>query len=284
MKRETMTILNARLPDIKRQWERSQPFRWAVIDSFLPDAFAEKIYDQYPKPQGQAWDETTYTHQRKKFTKTEGFEGSLKSFFDLMASQELMEWIEELTGIRQLMSDPTLTGGGLHQIGPGGFLDVHIDYNRHPQFKWHRRLNLILYMNKNWLPQYKGQLELWDLAGRKKTMLDEVFPDFNRAVIFETNQISYHGHPHPVACPPGMTRKSIALYYYTEERDDAYADAPEHNTIYRQTTGITGRLKTSASAFEAAMERVNQQGVVDTTLQVMNKIARGLRGQPPENS
>ena len=37
-------------------------------------------------------------------------------------------------------------------------------------------------------------------------------------VIFSTNDFSNHGHPDPVACPQNQSRKSIALYYFSEGR------------------------------------------------------------------
>ena len=283
LERDTLQALESRLPDLRRQWSRSQPFHWAVIEDFLPLEHAERVYEAYPQPDDDRWDHTTYMHQKGKYTKTQGFEGVLADFFDFSASPSLLAWLEKLTGIESLISDPSLAGGGLHSSSTGGFLDIHIDYNRHPKFKWHRRLNLILYMNKDWKPEYNGQLELWDLRGRKKQKLEEVFPHFNTAVIFETNGISYHGHPHRVNCPASMNRQSLALYYYTEGRDDDWADADEHNTIYRQTNGISGYLKTSASAMSAGVERINDVGIGATARHVLHRLTRGIMGKPPEN-
>ena len=280
---DTINSLNARLPDLRRQWHRSKPFRWVVIDNFLPEDHAERVHDEYPTPYETDFDETTYAHQKGKFTKTEGFEGAMKQFFDFGASPEFLRWLEALTGIDDLLADPTLEGGGLHQIGQGGYLDIHIDYNRHPQFKWHRRLNLLVYMNKDWKREYNGQLELWDFTDGNEELLEELYPSFNTALIFETNEISYHGHPHPVDCPAPMTRKSMALYFYTEERDDEFADAPEHNTIYRQTTGVSGYLKTSRSAVEAMKERVEQMGVRQAMTHAVGRVYRKLVGKPPAN-
>jgi hypothetical protein len=122
-----------------------------------------------------------------------------------------LQFLETLTGIGNLMPDPYFEGGGLHQIEPGGFLKVHADFNWHPRLRLDRRLNLIVYLNQDWREEYNGHLELWDrsmsLAVRK------VLPVFNRAVVFSTTSWAYHGHPEKLACPPGQTRKSLALYY-----------------------------------------------------------------------
>lgn len=283
MQDELMDRLHTRLPDLKRQWSQSEPFRWVVIPDFLPDPHAERIFEEYPRPFEDDFDKTTYMHQKGKFTKTDDFEPTIDEFFDLGNSQAFRDWLEELTGIEDLMGDPTLEGGGLHQIGQGGYLDVHIDYNRHPEFEWHRRLNLLVYLNKDWKPEYNGQLELWDFTDGKEEKLEEMYPTFNTAMIFETNEISYHGHPHPVQCPHPKTRKSMALYYYTEERDDQWADAPEHNTIYRQTTGAEGYLKTSRAAVQAAIERVGDMGVQQTLGRVVDRVVQKVTGKPPAN-
>ena len=283
LQRDTLQALHVRLPDLRRQWTRARPFRWVVIDDFLPTEHAEQILAAYPQPDDEGWDNTTYSHQSGKYTKSQGFTGVMADFFDFSASPAFLEWTENLTSIDSLLPDPILAGGGLHASSAGGFLDVHIDYNFHPQFKWHRRLNLILYMNKDWKPEYNGHLELWDFSGRKKKKIEEVYPHFNTAVIFETNGISYHGLPEPLRCPDSMMRKSLALYYYTEERDDQWANAEEHNTVYQQTTGMRGYLKTSASAMRAGLERVNEVGVQHTARHVFGRLLRGMMGKPPEN-
>ncbi|MEQ8423791.1 MAG: 2OG-Fe(II) oxygenase, partial [Cyclobacteriaceae bacterium] len=144
-------------------------------------------------------------------------------------------------------------GGGLHQSTHGAFLDVHVDFNIHPETGFHRRLNLILYFNKNWKPEYEGKLELWDMT--KKTRLENYSPNFNRCVIFETNEYSYHGHPKPLNTPPGTTRKSMALYYYTKDRS-ANEIVASHNTRYVNTSGFAGVVKNISSSIKALKERI----------------------------
>jgi hypothetical protein len=127
-------------------------------------------------------------------------------------------------------------GGGLHQIERGGYLKIHADFNRHPKFKLERRLNLLLYLNENWKEEYGGHLELWN---REMThFVHKILPTFNRCVIFNTTDTSYHGHPEPLACPQGMTRKSLALYYYSNGRP-AEEESPEHGTLVRPRPGET---------------------------------------------
>lgn len=270
----------ARADEYARSWSEKTPFRYLVMDDMLDPADAEAILRAYPEPDVEGWNLTTFVHQKKKFTRTSGFPAPVADFFALTASPEFRALMTRITGIPELLEDADLVGGGLHQIVRGGFLDVHVDYNFHPRTKLHRRLNLLLYMNKDWQDRYEGCLELWDMGRGKR--LEKIAPLFNRGVIFETNEVSYHGHPQPLNTPHDVTRKSLAVYYYTRTRDEA-TTAPEHNTIYRQTSGIGGYLKTSISAAESAVERARDQGVQAVVKNIAKKVDRAIKGKPPEN-
>lgn len=128
-------------------------------------------------------------------------------------SERMLAYLERLTGIKGLVADPDILGGGVHEILPGGFLNVHTDFNVHPKLKMLRTLNLIIYLNDDWQEEWEGHLELWDEQVRHP--IARIAPLMNRAALFQTNEISYHGHPTPLACPEQRTRKSFALYYYT---------------------------------------------------------------------
>ena len=148
-------------------------------------------------------------------------------------------------------------GGGLHQSIKGAYLNVHVDYNIHPTTQFHRRLNVIIYMNKDWKDEYEGHLELWDLTENKQELIGKFAPAYNRCVIFETNEISFHGHPKPLNAPNGINRKSIATYYYTETRSENEI-AEKHNTIYVNTEGLNGSVKRLSSGVKAFLERINK--------------------------
>ena len=269
-----------RIDDLRRQWRADKPFPYFVTDDFLPPELAETVLTAYPTPNVETWDRTSYTHQRKKFTLTKDFPTPIDELFAWTASARFLELVSEVTGIPRLLADPVLLGGGLHQIARGGFLDVHVDFNFHPRTKLHRRLNLLLYMNRDWKPEYQGYLELWDM--RERRLIEAISPDFNRLVLFETNEVSFHGHPQLLETPTGLTRKSLAVYYYTEERV-ASTIAAEHNTLYRQTTGVAGYVKTLCSSLEAAIERAQDHGVGAVARLVTRKIARRVKGELPEN-
>jgi hypothetical protein len=158
-----------------------------------------------------------------------------RNFLYQLNSSTFITFLEELTGIEGIIPDPHFAGGGLHQIETGGYLKVHVDFNRHERLKLDRRLNLLIYLNKNWKEEYGGCLELWD---RDMTRCEKkILPIFNRFVLFSTTDFSYHGHPEPLACPEGWTRKSLALYYYSNGRPAEEIAEVGHSTIFRERPG-----------------------------------------------
>jgi Rps23 Pro-64 3,4-dihydroxylase Tpa1-like proline 4-hydroxylase len=153
------------------------------------------------------------------------------------SSPRFLAWLTALTGEQALVPDPYLQGGGVHQIGSGGFLKVHADFNWSERLQLYRRLNLLLYLNPDWQPQWGGALELWneDMSACITTIL----PEANTMVVFTTDDRSFHGHPHPLACPEYITRDSIALYYYSPLRPAANWAARRKITDYRPIPGDT---------------------------------------------
>lgn len=243
---------------IRNNWNAKKPFRYLYLDNFLHTEMAENLLANYPDPWKGEWNNTTYINQKHKFQKTT-FEPNdcFDRVFKELNHPEFLQLMSEITGIDNLVPDEDLFGGGLHQSINGAFLDVHIDYNFHPKTKFHRRLNILVYMNKDWKDEYEGHLELWDMVDEKKERLERIAPIFNRMAMFETNQISYHGHPHPLKTPEGVNRKSMAAYYYTETRPQ-HEVANEHNTVYVNTTGVNGKVKNLFSGVKAFFERVKK--------------------------
>ena len=142
----------------------------------------------------------------------------VRCVIDELNGPPFVRWLAELTGIRDLIADPDLEGGGLHQAGPGGFLNVHADFAMHHHHRnWRRRVNVIVYLNRTWDIAWGGAIELWDK--RMQGCVVRIPPLCNHAVIFKTDDDSYHGFPDPITCPPGVSRRSLALYYYTLETD-----------------------------------------------------------------
>jgi hypothetical protein len=175
---------------------------------------------EFPGLATDAW--TRYKHPNENkvgLAKRSLFPERLGEVVDELNSPAFVRWLSKLTGIPNLVSDDMLEGGGLHQSGVGGFLNVHTDFSNHHYHKhWRRRVNLIIYLNEGWQEEWGGAIELWDQEVKRCVV--KIPPLFNHALIFRTDEISYHGFPDPVRCPESESRKSLALYYYTVELGD----------------------------------------------------------------
>ena len=163
-------------------------------------------------------------------SREEQLSSTIKQALHDLNSGPFIRFLQQLTGIQHLLPDPQLLGGGLHLVGPGGHLGIHADFNWHQELRVHRRINLLIYFNEHWLPEYDGNLELWSRDA--KSCVKSIEPTFNRAVIFNTTSDSFHGHPRPLKVPVGQWRRSIAMYYYTAQRPETEIREP-HNTRYK---------------------------------------------------
>jgi Rps23 Pro-64 3,4-dihydroxylase Tpa1-like proline 4-hydroxylase len=213
------------------QYVAAEPFPHIALDGLFDDDALDDVLREFPSREAMKWREFDSATEKKLgyFHETSTISKTVRDFLEAMNSFEMLLWLEALTGIEGLIPDPYFGGGGLHQIEPGGFLKIHADFNVHPKLKLDRRLNMLVYLNKDWRDEYGGHLELWDRdmsACRKK-----ILPIFNRTVIFSTTDTSFHGHPHPLTAPEGMSRKSVSLYYYTAGRPEAERSAP-HDTLF----------------------------------------------------
>ncbi len=210
----------------------ADPFPHAVIEDFLPIDLCDRLLAEFPSAEREDWRRFERHHSRKLATTEDSHLGTFtRAVFAHFNSAACLRFLETLTGITGLIPDPYFEGGGLHQIEPGGFLKVHTDFNYHNRLKLDRRINLIVYLNEDWRDEYKGHLELWDSSMSR--CVRKVLPVYNRCVVFSTTDWSYHGHPEKLACPPGRTRKSLALYYDTNGRPEE-EQAAAHGTVWRE--------------------------------------------------
>lgn len=227
--------LSARADEHRRAFLTAQPFPHVVIDDFLPEWVLDKVIDEFPDPGVIPWKEFKEATSKKLATEGDAFFGDFtRHLLTQLNSSTFLQFLERLTGVEGLVPDPYFFGGGLHQIEPGGFLKVHADFNWHEQLKLDRRLNVLIYLNRDWQESYGGALELWD-RGMNHAVVS-ILPIFNRFVVFATTDYSYHGHPEPLACPPGRTRRSLALYYYTNGRPESERSTA-HSTLYQERPG-----------------------------------------------
>src|SRR5213078_3889745 len=224
------------LAEEKREaYAAGHPYPHIVMDDFLPPEVLDSVLAEFPKPQQAEWETFDSPLERKLASNDDSAMGeATRHVLAELNSGPFIDFLERLTGIEGLVPDPHFGGGGLHQIERGGHLKVHADFNRHPRTDLERRLNVLLYLNRDWKPEYGGALELW--SRDMKTSEAQILPFFNRCVVFSTTDTSFHGHPEPLTCPEGETRKSIALYYYTKQ-PPADAGGGEHNTLFQARPG-----------------------------------------------
>lgn len=218
---------------LKRQFDSGEPFRHLVIDDFLDPDFAQSVAASFPsfdEAQEKGF-EFNFVQERRKvqISDSSDFPEPVARLNNALASASFLEDLEYITGIPNLEADPTLGGGGMHMTGPGGRLDVHVDFNYSEERSVFRRLNILVYLNPEWTEAYGGQVELWDRDVKK--CHHRVTPQLNRCVIFETSEISYHGVC-PVTPEAPSPRHSFAAYYYTKDAPEGW-DGRSHGTIFR---------------------------------------------------
>lgn len=218
-------------------YQSADPFPHIVIDNFLPPEVLREVLVNFPDPKQLRWTSRENKEEVKlEFTKAEMMPPQARELLYFLNSPIVLNFLEQLTGVENLLPDPYFVGGGLHQIKTGGYLDVHADFNKYEKFDLDRRLNLLIYLNEDWKEEFGGHLELWDTS--MTSCVKNILPIFNRCVVFTTTSDSYHGHPLPLACPPERTRKSLAVYYYTNGRP-ANEVNENHSTLFQKRPGKT---------------------------------------------
>ena len=235
--------------DLSEAYGSAQPFSHIVIDNFLPAKLIESILANFPheKSDNEINYEKGYKGLHKRQVDPNECNQYLRGVFQFFNSAPMLQFFEKLTGIDGLIADPYFTGGGFHEIKNGGLLGVHSDFRINKSLHVERRINAIIYLNKDWQDSYGGNLELWD-AGMTKC-LKEIAPIFNRCVVFNTDHDSNHGHPEPLNTPEGLTRKSIALYYYTASHA-VYDNYVQHRTLYKPRPKDKGFFKKLINKFK----------------------------------
>ena len=219
------------------EFTAAEPYPHAVIDNLFDDRVLSEIVDAFPEEDWPNWREFATPEEDKLGTRDASLiPPKILSFLALLNSAPFVEFLETLTGVHGLIPDPYFDGGGLHKIVRGGRLEIHADFNRHRKMKLDRRINLLIYLNKDWREDYGGHLELWD---RGMTACQrKVLPTFNRTVFFCTTDFTYHGHPEPLRCPADMARRSLALYYFSNGRPDDETSG-SHSTLFKCRPGST---------------------------------------------
>jgi len=230
-----------------KQYINASPFPHIVLDDFFPKEIMKLVLneiknhdDWYTDQEGNqagvqvnkfytpSTDDYQFKRSMDMLEKKCPFTSTVLKYFH---SREMLDFLENLTGIKDLQTDNDWLGGGIHKVNSGGKLDIHADFNIHWKQNLHRRLNLLLYLNEDWRDEYNGELELWEKDLSRCVV--KIKPIFNRAVIFTITDDAYHGHPKPLNCPPEVSRIALALYYYTKDRPEI-EKAPFHGAAWQK--------------------------------------------------
>lgn len=221
--------------ELAEQFRNAHPFQYVSIENFFDAKFCTQLLHDFPSfEERYALNEMGQVGGKAVRMQVRDLSDAYRQLDAYLQTPEFLEFISELTGIPDLLYDPAYVGGGTHENRHGQGLDAHVDFNYHPGTRWHRRLNLILYLNPHWEVAWGGNLELhsnpWDAQNNQKTV---VVPLMNRAVVFETTENSWHGFT-TIKLPEEqrqLSRKSFAIYLYTKERP-VELTAASHATVY----------------------------------------------------
>ncbi len=232
--------LQAVAVDYKARYASGDPFPNIYFEDFFNPDMLDAILDEFPDLEGK--DDIKYLTPNEIKLASRGerrFGPVSKAFAHFLNSEPFLMFLQELTSIEETLTpDPYFEGGGFHQTKPGGFLKIHADFNKHRQTGLDRRLNVLVYLNKDWKDEYGGHFELWN---RDMTRcVTKVAPRFNTMAMFTTTDFSYHGLPNPLTCPPDRSRKSLALYYYSNGRPayEVNDGLEDHTTLFKDRKGV----------------------------------------------
>lgn len=218
----------------KESYNAAAPFAHAVFDGMFDEEILDRVIDEFHGVD-EGWKEFQSKYEKKlQMNRYANLPTVTRHLVDALNSEPFLQFLTTLTGIEGLIPDPYLQGGGIHKIEPGGKLGIHVDFNQHSIMKVYRRINVIVYLNRNWREEYGGHFELWD--ENRNGCEKKISPAFNRMAIFNTTSTSFHGHPEPLNCPSDRCRLSLALYYYTAH-DCGDQSSDLHSTIFLTEEG-----------------------------------------------
>ena len=212
----------------------ANPFPHVMFDNFFNENLLNEIINEYPSNLDKIGYYADHPAEQKyALYDSNKFSNNTNKLINFLNSGKFIKFLNKITNIEtNLIPDPYCWGGGLHELKDKGYLNIHCDFNRHPLMKLDRRINMLIFLNHNWKESYGGSLELWDKEMKK--CVQKIIPVFNRVVIFNTTDFSFHGNPEPIKSPDKKTtRKSIALYYYSNGRPAEEVSLKDHTTTFK---------------------------------------------------
>jgi hypothetical protein len=232
---------------LREQVLNAAPFPHLVIENLFNETLLDLVAAEFPSNDGDLKqvnaDRGMGTFYRSPRIPKLG--SASQTYFNLVHSSQFVNFLSKITGIDELVVDWTLERAGLHATGAGGRFNIHCDFDTHPRAMLRNRFILLTYLNRDWQADYQGDLELWD--GGKRECVRKIAPLFGRSVLMVHGERSFHGHPTPLAPPPGRTRMSLATYYYSSDLPQS-ADTG-NGTVYldRLANGMAGYFQRKLS-------------------------------------
>lgn len=234
-----LDTLDAIAEQESENYKNAQPFSHGVYDNIFSQELLDLVLEEFNKGK-KYWREFDSPYEKKFQMNSDISMGpATRTLVYHLNSAPFLNFLEKLTGISGLIPDPYLHGAGLHKIPPGGKLGVHVDFNGHKRMNVYRRINVLIYLNKDWDIAWGGDFQLW--CAKDKKCKKSVPPLFNRMAIFSTTNTSFHGHPEPLQCPKDRERVSLAMYYYTAN-DRGNQNKKLHSTLFLNKEGKIDEL------------------------------------------
>ena len=225
-------------------YRAADPFPHMAIDGLVPNAILQLVSVELPEEYGKGngcvrgaqfciSGRKSHVHRRSQIDKERHMKPHTIMLFRALKSNEFRNFLERVSGISPLYSDPLYAGAGAHFAAPGSRLDLHSDFNM--EYGMHRRVNTFLYLNEDWREEYGGHLQLWDR--NMTTCVQRILPTWSRFVAFSSTDFTWHGHPDALSCPPNRMRRAIVLYYFGKGRPREECAFPDdcdrqHNTMW----------------------------------------------------
>lgn len=240
--------------DLSAQFDSGTPFPLIILDDFLPREFADELFAEIQtNTQFQRSNDYIFAKNKFESPRIENLGPCGAALRELLLSLEFANSLGGMYG-KSLIVDPDFVGGGLHRGGEGSFLDMHTDFNLHPRNRrWIRELNILLYLNKGWHPDYGGCL---DLRNSNNDDMASVEPRFNRLIVMLTKNFTFHGYK-PINFPPGTYRTSIATYAYSEAGSEEEVANLKTTTTWMPETG--GPMKKLIARFTPSLVTLKQR-------------------------
>jgi hypothetical protein len=250
-----------------KAYKWASPFPHLVIDQLFAPIALRALEQEFETAPSDIWHEFRGGLQRKRGTAPGArLPSAVQEYFNFLNSGPFLRFLSRVTGIDDLIPDPALYGGGMHQVETGGNFEIHLDFITHPRTRLTNRLVVITYLNENWVAEDGGALELWELKPARRGA--SVLPEFGRTVIMEQSSRAAHGHPSPIR--EGRHRRSVIAYFYTNGL------ARGHNgvlkTVYVSHPGHSQRQRA---------ERYLRQVLPEFAIKGLKFIRSVARARPP---